>query len=80
VANIAAAAHSGDLVVVAAYDPGTRETTSFEPQLGSHGGIGGPQAEPFLLYPRALEPEGEPLALVGVDELRATFDRWLASR
>jgi hypothetical protein len=78
-ANITASPDAGDLVVMSAYDPLTEEADSFEPQLGSHGGIGGPQTEPFLLYPGELEPAEEPLSLIGLDELRATFDRWLAS-
>ena len=77
-ANIMAPANAGDLVVVSAYDPVTEEASSFEPQLGSHGGIGGAQMEPFVLYPSDLEPTAEPVMLVGVDELRWTIDRWLA--
>ena len=78
-ANIMAPPNAGDLVVVSTYDPVTGETSSFEPQLGSHGGIGGAQMEPFVLYPSDLEPSAQPLMLVGVDELRSTIDRWLAS-
>ncbi len=78
-ANIMAPANAGDLVVVSTYDPVTEETFSFEPQLGSHGGIGGAQMEPFVLYPSHMEPSGQPLHLTGPDELRAAIDRWLAN-
>lgn len=78
-ANIMAPANAGDLVVVSTYDPVTAEASSFEPQLGSHGGIGGAQTEPFVLYPSDLEPSGQPVMLVGVDSLRSTIDRWLAN-
>ena len=78
-ANIMAPPNAGDVVVVATFDPITGETSSFEPQLGSHGGIGGAQMEPFVLYPSDLEPSAQPLMLVGVDELRSAIDRWLAS-
>ena len=78
-ANIMAPANAGDLVVFSTYDPVTGETSSFEPQLGSHGGIGGAQMEPFVLYPSDLEPSAQPVMLVGVDELRSTIDRWLAN-
>lgn len=78
-ANIAASPNAGDLVVVSMYDPATDEVASFEPQIGSHGGIGGPQTRPFLLYPSELEPTTEPLALEGVDALRARIVEWLAT-
>jgi hypothetical protein len=78
-ANIMAPANAGDVVVVSTYDPVTEEASSFEPQLGSHGGIGGAQMEPFVHYPSDLEPSGQPLMLVGLDELRSTIDRWLAN-
>ena len=78
-ANIMAPANAGDLVVVSSYDPVTEEASSFEPQLGSHGGIGGAQTEPFVLYPSDLESSAQPLMLVGVDELRSTIDRWLTN-
>jgi|GEM_PF-3769965 len=77
--NIAGSPDAGDLVVVSAYDPIADEVTSFEPQLGSHGGIGGPQTQPFLLYPSDLEPGVEALSLVGIDALRAKFDEWIAT-
>ena len=75
--NIIAPATAGDLVVISSHDPATGEVASFEPQLGSHGGIGGPQMEPFLLYPTELESGEAPLSLEGVDELRSAFERWL---
>ncbi len=75
---IAASPNAGDLVVISMYDPVADEVASFEPQLGSHGGIGGAQMEPFLLYPSEFESDAEPLALVGIAELRAKVDEWLA--
>lgn len=77
--NIAASPDAGDLVVISTYDPLTNEVASFEPQIGSHGGIGGPQMEPFLLYPSALEADDEPLSLHGVDALRATIMAWMGA-
>jgi hypothetical protein len=76
--NIAGSPDAGDLVVISTYDPLADEVHSFEGQLGSHGGIGGPQTEPFLLYPSDLEPGNETLSLVGIDALRAKFDEWIA--
>ena len=40
-----------DVMVNSAYDPVNDEVAAFEEQVGSHGGLGGPQTHPFLLYP-----------------------------
>lgn len=40
--------HSGDLIVFGAYRDG--QVVGFEEQVGSHGGLGGPQCYPFILY------------------------------
>lgn len=40
-----------DLMVNSMYDPVLDEVAPFEHQVGSHGGMGGPQTEPFLLAP-----------------------------
>ena len=75
--NIAAAPDAGDLVVISVYDPITDEVASFERQIGSHGGIGGAQMQPFVLYPSDLETDDAPLSLRGVGALRAKIDAWL---
>jgi len=74
--NIAAPRNAGDLVVISVYDRVAEEVASFERQLGSHGGIGGPQMLPFLLYPAELEPDPDALALTGIDEVRAKILEW----
>jgi uncharacterized membrane protein YvlD (DUF360 family) len=43
-----------DLMVNSRYDPELEEVFAFEDQVSSHGGLGGPQTHPFLLYPREL--------------------------
>ncbi len=75
--NIASSPNAGDLVVISIYDPVADEVASFEPQISSHGGIGGPQMQPFLLYPSELEGDSDLLSLEGVDALRAKLDEWL---
>ena len=45
--------HVGDLVVNSMCDPLTGEVAAFEEMVGSHGGLGGPQTEPFLVHPTA---------------------------
>ena len=47
-----------DLMVNSRYDPELEEVAAFEDQVSSHGGLGGPQTHPFLLYPAELTPPG----------------------
>jgi hypothetical protein len=65
----------GDLVVFSFYDPATMEVAAFEEQIGSHGGLGGWQTAPFIMYPARLEPEGLP-EIVGAGEVYQTLMRW----
>ncbi|KRV51229.1 hypothetical protein AQ490_00155 [Wenjunlia vitaminophila] len=65
-----------DLMVNSSYDPRTGEVHAFEEQVGSHGGLGGAQGEPFLLHPAELPvPAGE---LVGAEELHEVLRGWLS--
>jgi uncharacterized membrane protein YvlD (DUF360 family) len=66
----------GDLVLVSAYEPDTAEVAAFEELVGSHGGIGGAQTEPFLLHPSAWVVEGP---LVGAPAVHRQLRRWLTS-
>ncbi|WP_342659801.1 hypothetical protein Rruber_03772 [Rhodococcus ruber] len=50
-----------DIMVGGTYWPDTDEVAAFEEQVGSHGGMGGPQSTPFLLYPADLPAPPEPL-------------------
>jgi hypothetical protein len=50
-----------DLMVNSRYDPELQEVAAFEEQVSSHGGLGGPQTHPFLLYPTELTPPAEPI-------------------
>lgn len=45
--------HAPDLAVNSMCDPLTGEVAAFEEMVGSHGGLGGPQTDPFLVYPAA---------------------------
>lgn len=50
--DLASFPHSGDLILFGAWHrPGV--IVSFEDQVSTHGGIGGPQDYPFILYPSA---------------------------
>jgi len=52
--RIACFPQSGDLVLFGAYDREKDMVICFERQWASHGGLGGPQDYPFILYPRQL--------------------------
>ena len=46
--------NNGDLVLFSTYDPIKQETPAFEELVGHHGGLGGKQTEPFVMYPANL--------------------------
>jgi uncharacterized membrane protein YvlD (DUF360 family) len=54
-------ANCPDILVNTAYDPQTQELPGFENQVSHHGGLGGPQCEPFLLHPTSLPVQNEPI-------------------
>ncbi|MFI1094316.1 phage holin family protein [Streptomyces sp. NPDC020917] len=68
-------AHTADLMVNSACDPETGAVHAFEEQVGSHGGLGGPQSHPFLLHPVELPVPDAPLT--GAESLHTLFGRWL---
>ena len=45
--------HAPDLLLLSMYDPVMGEVAAFEELIGSHGGLGGPQTEAFILHPAA---------------------------
>src|SRR5438876_847555 len=53
--------HVADIMVGSFYDPALDEGCAFEELISFHGGIGGPQTRPFLLYPADLTMSREPL-------------------
>ena len=65
-----------DLMVNSRYDPVLDEVAAFEEQVGSHGGLGGPQTQPFLLHPTDLAPPAEPI--LGSPALHRVLKGWLA--
>ena len=48
------------------YDPETDEVCAFEELIGSHGGVGGAQTEPFILYPSNWDVEDD---IVGSEKI-----------
>lgn len=70
--------HVADIMINSACDPETGEVHAFEEQIGSHGGLGGPQSRAFLLWPEELTPPvGEGAELVGAERVHRVFRRWL---
>ncbi|WP_328718332.1 phage holin family protein [Streptomyces sp. NBC_00247] len=54
--------HVADVMVNSMYDPATGQVHAFEEQIGSHGGLGGPQSRPFLMWPRGMTDPLDALA------------------
>jgi putative membrane protein len=65
-----------DIVVISAVDPVSGEVPAFEELVGNHGGLGGWQRHPFVLYPAAFDPGDE--EIVGAGHLHDLFKRWIA--
>ncbi|MGV9713131.1 alkaline phosphatase family protein [Gordonia sp. NPDC003424] len=63
-----------DIMVGGAYWPETDEVAAFEEQVGSHGGMGGPQSTPFLLYPTVLPEPPDPLR--GAENVHRVLAEW----
>ncbi|MBE6505234.1 MAG: phage holin family protein [Methanobrevibacter millerae] len=51
--------HMPDILVNSFYNPETEEICAFEELIGSHGGLGGNQTRPFILYPSHWQDPGE---------------------
>ena len=66
--------HCGDIVLMGRYDGETHDVQTFEEQVGSHGGLGGPQAAAFLLAPAEWSMPPEPID--SPEELYQVFVRW----
>ena len=65
--------HVGDLVLNSLVsDDGT--IAAFEEQVGSHGGLGGPQTDAFLIHPADLAME--PDEIVGPEAINRLLRRW----
>ena len=69
--------HAPDLLLISQYDPNLGEVAAFEELIGSHGGLGGPQTEPFILHPVEWELDEE--VPLGAPAIYRNIRRWLES-
>jgi hypothetical protein len=63
-----------DIIVNSVYDPETDEIAGFENQVGHHGGMGGNQNHPFIMYPAELAYDGKPV--VGAESVYKLLRGW----
>lgn len=68
-------AHVADIMVNAAFDAQTGEIGAFEELVGSHGGLGGEQMHPFVLFPSEFPWPEEPV--VSAEHLHRVLVGWL---
>ena len=66
----------GDIVLLSTVNPSTAEVISFEDLVGCHGGLGGAQSDPFILYPADWSPPQE--SLVGAPVVHGQLRRWIS--
>ncbi len=67
--------HVGDLMINAAYDPMTGEIGAFEELVGHHGGLGGEQMHPFILFPAEFSWPDE--RVVSAERIHEILIGWL---
>jgi len=66
--------HVADIMVGSFYDPERDEGCAFEELISFHGGIGGAQTQPFLLFPDKLPIPAEPI--VGAAAVHRVLLEW----
>ena len=69
--------HVPDILVNSIYNEEKDEVYAFEELIGSHGGVGGTQQEPFVLYPSDWELKEE---LVGSENVHKFFKSEMENR
>ena len=69
--------HAPDLLLLSQYDPVMGEVAAFEELIGSHGGLGGPQTEAFILHPSDWTLDDE--VPLGAPAIYRNLRRWLSA-
>jgi hypothetical protein len=67
-------AHVADIMLGSFYDATLDEGCAFEELISFHGGLGGPQTRPFVLFPPRLRAPADPL--VGAAAVHALLWEW----
>jgi uncharacterized membrane protein YvlD (DUF360 family) len=67
--------HCPDIVLNSTYWPEQDEVAAFEELVGSHGGMGGSQCHPFVLYPATWLAPSQPI--LGAMAMHREMRRWL---
>jgi hypothetical protein len=70
----------GDVVVNSFYHPEWDEVAAFEELVGSHGGLGGKQNQPFLMFPTKFDPENKVKDLIGAGSIYQVLKPWTQNR
>ena len=68
-------AHVADIMINAAFDGQTHEIGAFEELVGSHGGLGGEQMHPFVMFPHEFAWPDE--SVIGAEHLHRVLVDWL---
>lgn len=63
-----------DIIVNTRLDPQTGCIRGFENQVSHHGGLGGEQSRPFILFPNSLPYDGSPL--LGAESIYHLLNGW----
>jgi hypothetical protein len=63
-----------DIMVGSFYDPVLEEGCAFEELICFHGGLGGPQTQPFILHPGELAVPDDPI--VGAEQVHGVLVGW----
>ena len=64
-----------DILVVSTYWKEIDEVAAFEEQVASHGGAGGEQSKPFILYPSEFQLGTD--GIIGAEAVYRVFKRWI---
>jgi uncharacterized membrane protein YvlD (DUF360 family) len=70
-------AHVADIMVNSFYDPVLEQGCAFEELISFHGGLGGPQTQPFILHPVQLAMPDRPI--VGAVAVHDVLTGWRRS-
>ncbi len=68
--------HAPDILVNSFCNAETNEVAAFEELIGSHGGLGGLQAQAFVLFPAQFELQTD--SLIGATAVHQQFKQWLS--